>query len=331
MPTTYTETPPEDQLGPPTAAENLCVIARGFFTEEEAREVGMTVREYVIQLSRHFDLSRLDGVTVAHDYAQALVSLDRGYKTKYVLTPSDGHAVGVAMTPLVIRDDTLMSHIVFHAGIVAPIAKPDLDSIQLPLHVIAHECAHVEITKKFDEAFPNVLLRQRYRDVRDAFRWQVILACWDEYAATLMSASFGEDPTDGYEETFLKHLAETRNHARSFIRAYRLHADLDQVYAEVYGALGDLLKFAAYVLGNSDGHLAELAERATLAAALAGHWFEPFFKRLHEACRAIRDRYGRWPDKTSFEVIGDIADEVVAHCGIKHRYLPGGQLHLDIP
>jgi hypothetical protein len=331
MTTTTNDKVTEDELGPPTAAENLCVTARGFSTEEDAREVGTAVRECVMLFSRHFDLSRLDGVTVAYDYAKALASLDRGYETKQVLTPSDGHAVGIAMTPSVIRDGRLMSHIVFNAGIVAPIAKPDPASIQLPVHVIAHECAHVEITQKFDEAFPNVLLRERYGDSRDAFRWQVILACWDEYAATRMSANFGEDPTDGYEETFLKHLAEARDRARTFISAYRLHGEVNQVYVEVYGAIGDLLKFAAYALGNADGRRPEVAERANLAAALAGHWFEPFFKRLHEACRTIGDQYGRWTDKTSFEAIGDIADEAVALCGIKHRYLPGGQLYLDIP
>lgn len=331
MPTTDFEIPPKDQLGPPTAAENLSVIARGFSTEEEAREVGTAVLECVILLSRHFDLSRLDGVTVAHDYTQALASLDRGYETKKVLTPSDGHAVGIAMTPSVIRDGRLMSHIVFNASIVAPIVKPDTDSIQLPVHVIAHECAHVEITQKFDEAFPHVLLRQRYGDAREAFRWQVILACWDEYAATRMSATFGEDPTDGYEETFLKHLAETRNKTHAFIHAYRLHGNLDQVYAEVYGAIGDLMKFAAYTLGNADGRRAELTARANLTAGLTGHWFEPFFKRLHEACRAIGDDYGRWADMTAFQAIGNIADEAVALCGIRHRYLPGGHLYLDIP
>lgn len=331
MTTPSTAEPAHDDLGPPTLPENLSLTARGFSTEEEARELGTAVLDCVRILSRRFNLSRLDGITVAHDYHQALASLDRGYETKHVLTPSDGHAVGIAMTPSVIRDGRLMSHIVFNAGIVAPIAKPDPESIQLPVHVIAHECAHVEITQKFDEVFPNVLLRERYGDSRDGFRWQVILACWDEYAATRMSANFGEDPTDGYEETFLKHLAEARDRARTFIRAYRLHGDVNQVYAEVYGAIGDLLKFAAYTLGNADGRRIELAERAKLTGSLAGHWFEPFFKRLHEACRAIGDQYGRWTDKTSFEAIGDIADEAVALCGIKHRYLPGGQLYLDIP
>ena len=32
--------------------------------------------------SRHFDLSRLDGVTVAYDYAKALASLDRAVCSK---------------------------------------------------------------------------------------------------------------------------------------------------------------------------------------------------------------------------------------------------------
>jgi hypothetical protein len=177
------------------------------------------------------------------------------------------------MTPSVIRAGRLMSHIVFNACIVAPIAKADPASIQLPVHVIADKCAHVEITQKFDEAFLNVLLRQTYRDSGEAFRWQVILACWDEYAATRMSANFGEDPTDGYEETFLKHLADARDRARTFIRAYRLYGEVNQVYAEVYGAIGDLLKYAAYALGNADGRRIEVAERANLAAALAGHWF----------------------------------------------------------
>lgn len=331
MTTTATDALTDDQLGPFTAAESLCVTARGFPTEDEARAVGTAVRECVILLSRHFDLSSLDGVTVAQDYAQALASLDRGYETNHVLTPSEGQAVGIAMTPSVMRNGKLMSHIVFNAYIVSPIARPDPDSIHLPLQVIAHECAHVEITKKFDDAFPNVLLRQRYGDARDAFRWQVILAYWDEYAATRLSAKFGEDLTDGYEETFLKHLEEVRNKAHAFIRIYRLHGNLDQVYAEVYGLLGDLLKFAAYALGNMDGHCTDVAERAILSAALAGHWFESYFRRLHQACRSIADEYGRWPDKTSFEVIGDIADEVVALCGIRHSYLPDGRLYLDIP
>ena len=331
MTTHPTDEPAENDLGPPTLPENLSLTARGFSTEEEARELGTAVLDCVRILSRRFNLSRLDGITVARDYPQALASLDRGYETKHTLTPSDGHAIGVAMTPSVLRDDILKSHIVFNAHIVAPIAKPDPESIQLPLHVIAHECAHVEVTHKFDEAFPQVLLRPEVGDARASFRSQVILACWDEYAATRLSAGFGEDPAAGYEETLLKHLSDARGVADEFIEAYRDHGNVDHVYAEVYGTYGDLLKFAAYALGNADGHGVKLSESKTLADALSGHWFEPYFHRLHEACRAIASQYGRWADRSVFEVIGDIADEIVAFGGIKHHHLPNGRLYLSIP
>jgi len=321
----------EDDLGPPTLPEGLSLTARGFSSEEEARELGTAVLDCVRILSRRYNLSRLDGITVAHDYPQALAALDRGYETKHTLTPSDGHVIGVAMTPSVLRNDILKSHIVFNAHIVAPIARPDPESIQLPLHVIAHECAHVEVTHKFDEAFPGVLLRPALGDARDSFRSQVILACWDEYAATMLSAGLGEDPAASYEETLLKHLAEARSVADRFIEAYRFHGNVDQVYAEVYGTYGDLLKFAAYALGNADGHGVDLADSKTLTDALSGHWFEPYFKRLHDACRAIASQYGRWTDRAAFEVIGDIADDVVALGGIKHHHLPDGRLYLDIP
>ena len=103
------------------------------------------------------------------------------------------------------------------------------------------------------------------------------------------------------------------------------------MYAEVYGTYGDLLKFAAYALGNADGHGFNLSESKTMADALSGHWFESFFNHLHDACRAIAAQYGRWTDRTVFEVIGDIADEIVAFGGIKHRHLAHGRLYLDIP
>ena len=325
-----TDEAPENVLGPQTTPENLNVTARGFSTEEDARELATAVLECVRFLGRHFNLSCLDGVTVAYDYREALASLDRGYETEHILTPSDGYAVGVAMTPSVLRDDILKSHIVLNAHIVAPISKPDPESILLPLHVIAHECAHVEITQKFDEAFPRVLLRPQIGDIRDSFRMKVILVCWDEYAATRLSAGFGENPADGYEETLIKHMATARSIADDFIRAYRFHGNLEQVYTEVCSAYGDLLKFASYALGNADGHGANISDSKVLIDALSGHWFEPFFYRLSEACRSISAQYGRWTDRAAFEVIGDIADEIVAFGGISHRHLPDGRLYVDI-
>lgn len=324
---------PDADLGPPTAPDSFNVCARGFEDEERANRIGGAVGSAVRQLSCVFDLRRLDGVTVAYDYNQALLELDRGYATSHKLSPSDGLAIGVAMTPSVMRNGTLKCHIVLNAHVMAALESHDVEpeNFRLALHVLAHECAHVEVTTKFDEAFPRQLLQQQYIDARMAFRWQVILACWDEYAVTRLSYYIGEVQTDNYEDTFLQHLGDVRQVANGFIRAYRMHGNLDQVFAEVLGAYGDLLKFAAYYLGDLKGHRIAVSERPRTVTALTGHWFGDFFTRLDVACENIAESYGAWTDQACFEVIGDLIEELVAFGGIRLTYTPAGQLYIDIP
>lgn len=108
-----------------TAPDNFIVSLLGFNTTEDAEAVGEIIGCCTRELSRLFDLSSLDGVTVASDYSKALQDLDRGYESSHQLTPSEGKLVGVAMTPSVIRGGKLKSHIVLWAGLVA-----DLQDIQ---------------------------------------------------------------------------------------------------------------------------------------------------------------------------------------------------------
>ena len=175
-------------INPTTAPENLQISISAFDTEERATEFGMLVGTYVFELSRYFNLSSLDGVTIAYDYRQALLDLDRGYETSHRLTPSDTHAIGIAMTPTVMREGHLKSHIVLDANFLVALKAPDHEEYGLALHILAHECAHVEVTHRFNAAFPRMLLQQAHTNLREVYRWQIILACWDEYAASWLSA-----------------------------------------------------------------------------------------------------------------------------------------------
>lgn len=73
--------------GPVTVPTTYPISLRGFDTEEHATQFGHVLGEYVRELSRYIDLGQLDGITVAYDYGQALLDLDRGYETAYRLTP----------------------------------------------------------------------------------------------------------------------------------------------------------------------------------------------------------------------------------------------------
>ena len=152
------------------APDSFGISARAFDREDRAEELGSLVGTCVRELSRHFDLSRLDGVTVAYACAQALLDLDRGYQTTVRLTASDTHVVGIAMTLSVIRDGTLKSHVVLNAAFLAPLEDSEHEHFAPALHTIAHECAHVEITHKLDSAFPGFLVRTLQADARIGYR-----------------------------------------------------------------------------------------------------------------------------------------------------------------
>lgn len=60
------------------------------------------------------------------------------------------------------------------------LAKPCVHWVGNSIHILAHECGHVEVTNAFDRCVPNVLLRQKNGSILEQMQWQVILAVWDE-------------------------------------------------------------------------------------------------------------------------------------------------------
>lgn len=209
-----------------TLPANVSVQLSGL-PEEEATKLGHSILAVAGELSRYIDLERLDGITVATEYAEALANLDRGYETSHKLTPSTEFAWGVAMAPSVKRDGMIKSHIVLNASVIWGLHDYESEYFQEALHILAHECAHVEVTKATDVAFPETLLSKRYDNLLDGYKRQIIDASWDEYAACRISATFGKDSLEPYTETFLVTLKEIRLRANECIRAYRTHGDHD--------------------------------------------------------------------------------------------------------
>lgn len=321
----------EEKLPPQSAPDSIPINVQCFDDAERSKEFGHLVGSFIRELSRYIDLNSLDGITIAANYEQALLELDRGYETKHELTPSEEHAIGVAMTPAVVRDGKIKSHIVLNASYATPLKNDAHEDFDQALHLLAHECAHVEVTQRFNAAFPGSLLQRAPQDAHDAIRWQIILACWDEYAVTWISAPIGRDPTDGYEEVFIGALDKIKAQANELIKAYRLHRDINKVLFDVYGAYGDLMKFAAYHLGNLRGKDLALQDRPKTIKALEGHWFAPHLEKLDATLQNIAEDYGRWDDQECFEALGDLADELAVHGGMSVTHLGNGELHVDIP
>src|SRR5687768_11887519 len=116
-----TDTPANDEFenAPASTPERFVVSLRGFGNEAEGREFGELLGATLRSISSFINLERLDGVTVAYNYDEALTQLDRGYTPSRQLTrTADSRLLGVAMTAGVLREGTVKAHIVFDAPFV---------------------------------------------------------------------------------------------------------------------------------------------------------------------------------------------------------------------
>jgi hypothetical protein len=318
-----------DEFAEPTAPE-FSVTVQGL-EEEPARLLGEKVHGYICGLSRFIDIERLDGVTVALDYPAALAQLDRGFQTSQRLSATDSEiAVGTGMAPAVLREGVVKTHIVLNANMVWPLMSSEHEMQKLAIYLLAHECAHVEVQKGNDLAMPGTLLQRIAGDIEESVRWQIIMACWDEYAASRTSASFGMQ-WQAYEETFVASLKETWDRANGHIRAYRYHSNHDQVLGEVAGGYGNLMKYASYLLGDLHGQGLDINAAENAKRELGEDWFGPYFERLGEVLADAWGHRGGPGFRECAEAIGSIAIEVIEEGGLYFQKQPDGQVRIDIP
>jgi hypothetical protein len=307
---------------PSTRPQNVPMCFRGF--EQDAAEAHASMLGWLLnEIGKIIDISTLDGMTIAFDYDDALAHLHRGYETIRTLTKTTEFGTGVAMTPAVLRDGILKSHIVISGGIALMLKDEGQQNVKLAIHAVAHECAHVEITAAYDKSFPDETLRKFHDTIMESWRWDVIKACWEEYAACRIASDFGHDPLPGYEETFVLAHSQTDKKVMQLVRDFD-GGGADPLVGQVFGCYGTMMKFACYMMGAMAASGKTLADCEAAQNALNRHWFAPFFDRLKKACEDLYENFGNWSDKSGFEAIGDIVEDIVSNRIMKIWHRPDG-------
>lgn len=296
-------------------------------SDELEDDMQEAIKSLLEMVGRTMDLTGLDGVTFAVDYQQALIDLDKGYDVDCSPSPSNDDGVGIAMSPLVLRDGVLKTHIVLNAQ--AFFAMLNDGRSDVVINTVAHECAHVELYHLFETAFPGDLLATQ-KNFLDSFRHDCMLACWNEFGACWRSAPFGPSDRLAYEGVFLPAMEATRQAADSAIAEHLDNGNIRLVVNEVCGLYGTLLKYAAYHLGNLYGLGIDWRTVPSTANALQNHWFLPFFERLDSSCKAIAAEAGGWKSSAYFDEIEDIAEELVADGGMHFLRHGDDQISLHI-
>src|SRR5271166_1022946 len=231
----------DEFLRRPLTLPDIGVDLRGFDTEERAKRVGEAVNSLLQVFGRLFNLKRLLRVVVAYDYQETLAGIERGTATEKPLKPTnDEIAIGIAMAPAVMHEGEPRSIMVLNANLTSVLGEaetPENEAARREMtYTLAHECAHVHDLEMQTRAFPDAMLGMQL-PYRDGILHGIASACWDEYIACYLSASFATPITlSGYEETFCKALEAAKPTADAAIRQYRMHGDVGQIIQEVSAA-----------------------------------------------------------------------------------------------
>lgn len=319
----------------PTAPSTISFSMQGFQDDAEATAMANAIASYIRSISRYINLERLDGVTVAHDYDDALLGLDRGVEGLRPLTRSnDDQLVGVAMAPAVLRDGAVKVHMVFNAHYLHGLEETEDGKEGVgfsdTLYLLAHECAHVEVTTEKDSAFPGRILQASYSDYVEAFFAPIVEACWEEYAACRLSAMFSAKQIRRYEEALVGVLGVSASKAEAARDAFWQHGDLDRAALEIATPLLEPMRIASYAYGHLDGldDPSVLSEEVQAAIDQAG--FRPFLDDLIVALRQLWSLGPDWDEPGQFDIIANVARDILWSGGLLVSPIEGGGANINV-
>jgi hypothetical protein len=302
----------------------------GFAKEEDAQKLANLTATFVQYIGTKLNLQGLDGITIAFDYNKALVDLDRGYETSFVLTPSSEFVQGVAMSPAVIREGTIKTHIVFAAGVFAGFVDTDNELWRGLYYQLAHECGHVHDRRAFDIAFPNFLLtRYEFEDHLDAWYFQMGDGSRCEYTASRLSAEFDPDQIALHEESFMLVFEGLGARIEALEEAFVEDGDGTKLFTELSKEYERILRHASYVLGHVDGLQGDMTPAPKFKAFIeSDHWLAEYITKLHDTLKEIWAKYGEWTSLSDLEQPGVIVQLLLARNGVKlHLHENGEVLH----
>lgn len=308
-------------------ASKYSISIEGFADEKAATDLASKTATYIRYIGTRMNLEDLDGVTVAYDYAKALIEIDRGYETSHVLTATD-IAHGVAMAPGVFRDGVLKTHLAFDANVLMHLIDGEGEGLSQVYYQLAHECGHVHDRKAFDSAIPGLLQRPyNFGTGLARIRFGLGWGSWCEYAATRLSASFYSEQVVHFEETFFAALEGIDDRVEAAMDVFRDDNDGWKCYGAVTGEYDRFLTFTSYLLG----HLAGLGTALDLAPKFkefleSGNWLAKYVVDLDKTFEKLWDNYGEWKSFEEFLGVGDLVLALAATDGV-HLTEDGLSIH----
>ena len=318
----------EAMLKRSTVRDDLPLLVSGSFpSEQAARDLANNVMAIAKLFGSIFDLTALDGITVADDYNEALQGIERGYLGMNAPTATrDEFGAGQAMAVPVLRNGKHKSHVVVNSLLARPLVDPEGPYYQFAVHTLCHEFAHVYDHMLRSEALSG-LYGSQITDLREATLTHLSMAAWDEYAASRLSAPWGTTSyCSEWEQSLIPMLDTILVRAEAAKKEFVVHRNAEQTMFELREIFGSFLIRSAYLVGHIDGIESSIeAEAPTLAKNLDGTtWLKDIWNRFLKILCDMFAKIGSWVGVETYGPLNELFETLLRKGGLQLLKLPQG-------
>ena len=304
----------------------------GCADQATANRIADVVRVVVDQLGRHMPVRRIESITFASNYEQALAGIDRGFQASSPLTPTSvEYGVGVAMAPLVLRDNGIRCCIVMRSWLgQALLSNEDSVDWRSAAHILGSMVVRAAYIDMVDNALPGVLLKP-LDDPWAAFFFRHVESISSNYFAARSVAGINPELNSGYQELFrnaLKSAFETIPAARL---EYRRHDDLDAFLEITMPRLSDVLAHGAAAIGHCDGLEVALTDDEETKHFLAENGLLGWCNVYQSDLETVYNQRGRWESLTDFLSLGIHLERLLWQFGIFPWRTDDNKIRVEIP
>jgi len=240
-----------------------------------------------------FDLSTVEAVTIPAEYGVFLSEFETGFEPRESLSASSGENDGVGITPEVLRNGVLLSHIVISQDSAFPLAYRRNEEFHMDaVYTLTHEAAHAE-----EHLFAARNYGQEVVDLHRSPDWYLCLAraCWGEYYASRRAAFSHPRMGKTLVSMFEIPLGRFKEELRRAALEHKSTLDKGKLSTVVTQACTNLFTQFSRLAGHFDGINVEIPDQITRHTTFQeSPRFYPHFLHLRDECRSAFDKLGHW-------------------------------------
>ncbi len=302
------------------------------FDQETAQKIADAVKVVVHKIAFSIPFQRLDRIIFAEDYTSTLQNLDRGFSASAPLVPTETDSyTGIAMTPLVLHNGAVKVCIVMQAWLGQALIGDNSVAQNIAIHTLTNQLAHVACVDLIDQALPGFLLN-RVDDDWEAWLYNHMHPAWTAYFAARHSASCNPIIGKGYLDILLTFLNKIQEVVPRERLAYRFHGDLDRFLKSAISAAGNLLTYAATLLGHYDGLCQSVYDdEGVLAHVLEKNSLRGWFDSFQRDFASLFERSGDWKSVQEFLSLNRHIERILWQFGVFPWRNELGQVRVEIP